>query len=111
MRVGQGFNPASEEKAQGEKKRAELFHCSTRREEEDGSVRKLQPRALRHSRLTSTLQDRGYVQAVPPARRGHGRSFFPFPYPTIHQLPILLAWFCLHLFQLDEIILGCECGR
>lgn len=48
-RVGQGFNPASEGKAQRGKKRAGLFHCSTMREEEDDSVRKLKPCALRHS--------------------------------------------------------------
>lgn len=39
------------------------------------------------------------VQAVPPAGHGHGGSFFPFPYPTTHHLPVLVACFRLYLFS------------
>lgn len=115
-RLGQGFNPASQRKAQRGKKRAELFHCSTRREEEDDSVRKLQPCVLRHSStgpaVSHPLCRTGDMSRLPLQQgHGHGGPFFPFPYPTSHHLPILVAWFCLHLFQLDETIWGYERGR
>lgn len=40
-----------------------------------------------------------------------GRAMGDPPFSPPHHLLVLVALFCLHLFQLDETILGSEWGR